>query len=229
MATGTVMPSPLFYGWDDNGDPLSGGLLYTYAAGTTTPLATYSEVTLTTPNANPVVLSSAGRATVYLSATSYKFVLKTSAGVTVWTQDNVSAVPTTAADVDVVAIAGVAIAAGEAVYLSDGSGSLTAGRWYLTDADLAYASSTANVVGIAPNAIAAGATGTVRVAGRVTGLSGLSAGSDYYASATAGALTATAPSLSRLIGRADTTTSLVLAGGAPSSGGYDYVQLQTWG
>lgn len=231
MATGTVMPSPVFYGWDDNGDPLSGGLLYTYAAGTTTPLATYPSVSLTpgTENANPVVLNSAGRAVVFLLPTSYKFLLKTSAGVTVWTQDNISAVPTTAADVDVTAIAGVAIAAGEAVYLSDGSGALTAGRWYLTDADLDYASVSAIVVGIAPSAIASGETGTVRVAGRVTGLSALSAGSDYYASATAGALTATAPTRARLIGRADTSTSLVLAGGAPAVAGYDYVQLQTFG
>ena len=87
MATGTVMPSPVFTGLDNNGDPLSGGKLYTYAAGTTTPLATYSDVGLTTPNANPIILDSGGRATVFLSATSYKFVLKTSADVTVWTQD----------------------------------------------------------------------------------------------------------------------------------------------
>lgn len=210
MANGTVMPSPVFTGWDNNGDPLSGGLLYTYEAGTTTPLATYSEVTLTTPNANPVVLDSAGRAVVYLSATSYKFLLKNAAGSTIWTQDNVSAVPTTSADVDVEAIAGEAIAAGEAVYLSDGSGARTAGRWYLTDADLTYASSAAVSVGIAPNAIASGATGTVRVAGRVTGLSALSAGSVYYVSATAGALTASILTNTRVVGMADTTTSLIL-------------------
>jgi len=92
MSTGTLSPSPKFLGLSDAGVPLSGGLLYTYAAGTSTPAATYSDADLTVPNANPVVLDSAGRATVYLAATSYKFVLKTSAAVTVYTQDNIAAV-----------------------------------------------------------------------------------------------------------------------------------------
>jgi hypothetical protein len=89
---GTIAPSPWFTGLDDNGNPLSGGLLYTYAAGTTTPATTYSDSTLATPNANPIVLDSAGRATIFLDATSYKFLLKTSAGVTVRTADNIQSV-----------------------------------------------------------------------------------------------------------------------------------------
>lgn len=92
MATGTVMPSPVFTGFDSNGDPVSGGLLYVYDAGTSTPATTYSDVNLTIANANPVVLNSAGRAVVYLAGASYKFVLKTAAGATVWSQDNVSSV-----------------------------------------------------------------------------------------------------------------------------------------
>lgn len=73
------------------GLPLAGGLLYTYAAGTTTPQATYTDYTGGTPNANPVVLDSSGYADVWLDPTlSYKFVLKDSAGNTLWTEDNVS-------------------------------------------------------------------------------------------------------------------------------------------
>ena len=45
----------------DSGTPLSGGLLYTYAAGTTTPQTTYTSGTGVTPNSNPIVLNSAGR------------------------------------------------------------------------------------------------------------------------------------------------------------------------
>jgi len=71
-------------------DPLSGGLLYTYAAGTSTPLATYAEATAATANANPVVLDSNGEATIFPGASSYKLILKNSAGVTQWTLDNVS-------------------------------------------------------------------------------------------------------------------------------------------
>ena len=95
-----VILSPLAgAGWqffDNNGLPLAGGLLYTYAAGTTTPLATYSDNTGATPNANPIVLDSAGRVAgeVWLTnGSNYKFVLKTSAGVTVWTYDNIAGVP----------------------------------------------------------------------------------------------------------------------------------------
>ena len=71
---------------------MPGGLLYTYTAGTSTPAATYSDSTLLTPNANPIVLDAAGRCVIYIDATSYKFTLKTAAGVTVWTQDNIQAV-----------------------------------------------------------------------------------------------------------------------------------------
>jgi hypothetical protein len=73
----------------DNGQPCAGCSLYAYAAGTTTPLATYSDSAMTTPNTNPIILDSAGRASIWLSAASYKFVLKLTTGVTVWTYDNV--------------------------------------------------------------------------------------------------------------------------------------------
>lgn len=76
--------------FDANGDPLSGGLVYTYIAGTTTPLATYSDQEVT-PNTNPVVLDSNGEADIILAAAStYKIVLKDSDGVTQWTVDNVA-------------------------------------------------------------------------------------------------------------------------------------------
>lgn len=91
MPTGTVMPSPKFTGWNDAGAVIAGGLLYTYLAGTTTPEPTYSDSALTVPNANPIVLDAAGRATVFLAEKTYKFVLKTAAGATVWTQDNIAA------------------------------------------------------------------------------------------------------------------------------------------
>lgn len=77
---------------DANGDPLSGGKLYSYAAGTTTPLVTYSNAAGTTPNTNPVVLDAAGRATVYLGNANYKFRIDDSSDVTQDTIDNVSPV-----------------------------------------------------------------------------------------------------------------------------------------
>lgn len=74
---------------DNNGDLLVGGLIYTYAAGTSTPLVTYSDSS-GAANTNPVVLDSAARANIFLTPdVGYKFVLKTSAGVTLLTVDNI--------------------------------------------------------------------------------------------------------------------------------------------
>lgn len=77
--------------FDDNGVPLVGGLLYTYAAGTVNNKATYSDAEGTTANANPIVLDSAGRAHIYLESGAYDFVLKDSAENTIWTETGVSA------------------------------------------------------------------------------------------------------------------------------------------
>ena len=72
--------------FDNNGNPLSGGKLYTYSAGTTTPQATYTSSSGAEFHTNPIVLDSAGRvpgsSEIWLSdGQVYKFVLKTSADV----------------------------------------------------------------------------------------------------------------------------------------------------
>lgn len=75
---------------DSTGAPLAGGQLFTYAAGTTTPLGTYSNST-GTANANPVVLDSNGYADVWIDPTlSYKFVLEDVNSNVLWTVDNIS-------------------------------------------------------------------------------------------------------------------------------------------
>lgn len=83
--------SPLgpFRAFDNNGDPLALGKLYTYEAGTSTPKATYTDASGDTSNANPVVLDSSGYANVWLGAGGYKFILKTAADATLWTIDDV--------------------------------------------------------------------------------------------------------------------------------------------
>ena len=108
MATGVVIPVPKAQFFDNDGDALAGGLLYAYAAGTSTPQDTFSDVGLTTPNTNPVVLDAAGRATIYLTpSTAYKFVLKTSTGTTLWTQDNVTVAAVAAGVTQLVAGTGI--------------------------------------------------------------------------------------------------------------------------
>jgi microcystin-dependent protein len=77
--------------FDNTGLPLNGGLIYTYQAGSSTPLATYTDVNGTIANANPIVLDSSGRlpSEVWLTyGYNYKFVVKTSTGTTLGTYDN---------------------------------------------------------------------------------------------------------------------------------------------
>jgi len=80
--------------FDNNGVPLAGGLLYTYLAGSVTPATTYqtSAGSGGASNSNPIVLDSAGRVPYQIwltDNTDYKFILKTSGGVTIRTEDNV--------------------------------------------------------------------------------------------------------------------------------------------
>lgn len=76
--------------FDSNGDPLAGGKLYSYEAGTTTPLATYTDQSGSTANTNPIILDASGEADVWVdAAVAYKFVLHDSSDVEQWTTDNV--------------------------------------------------------------------------------------------------------------------------------------------
>jgi hypothetical protein len=82
--------------FDDNGDPLSGGKIFTYAAGTTTPKATFTNFTGNTAHANPIILDAAGRppSEVWLTyGDSYKFILKDSLNTLVGTFDNIDGIP----------------------------------------------------------------------------------------------------------------------------------------
>jgi hypothetical protein len=83
--------------FDNNGDPLSGGKLYTYLAGTTTPEVTYTSSSGAIAQPNPIILDAAGRVPgsneVWLTAgVAYKFVLKTSTEVLLATWDNISGI-----------------------------------------------------------------------------------------------------------------------------------------
>lgn len=81
--------------FDNNGDPLVGGLLYVYTAGTVTPATTWTSNSGAVANTNPIVLDAAGRTPnqIWLnSGVTYKFILKTSTGVTIGTYDNIPAI-----------------------------------------------------------------------------------------------------------------------------------------
>lgn len=82
--------------FDNNGNVLTGGKLWSYEAGTTTPQATYTTAAGNVAHTNPIVLDSAGRVStgeIWLTAgQNYKFVLMTSANVTLATWDNITGI-----------------------------------------------------------------------------------------------------------------------------------------
>lgn len=89
-----------FRGENAAGAPLSGGRLYTYAVGTTTHQATYTDYTLATQNTYVndgagglyIALDSRGECSVWLGAgLTYSFALKDSTGASIWTDDGIKA------------------------------------------------------------------------------------------------------------------------------------------
>lgn len=82
--------------FDANGDPLVGGQIETYIAGSSTPAATYTDDTGSTPQSNPIILNSLGYPTagpIWLTGgVSYKFIIKNAAGSTLRTIDDISGV-----------------------------------------------------------------------------------------------------------------------------------------
>ena len=115
----SVKISPLFNDaqLDNNGLPLSGGLVYWYIAGTTTPVIVYSESSGSVANTNPVVLNSRGEPTqpIWLqTGTVYKAILNDSAGSMLRTIDNISGVN----DMSVPIISEWVLYAGAATYIS---------------------------------------------------------------------------------------------------------------
>ena len=78
--------------FDNNGDPLVGGKLFTYAAGTTTPQVTFTSALGVTPNSNPIILNGGGRvpAEIWLTdGLQYKFVLYSSTDQLIGSWDNI--------------------------------------------------------------------------------------------------------------------------------------------
>lgn len=95
--------------FDSNGDPLTGGLIYTYLSGTTTPVTTYTTRDGTTNNTNPIVLDAAGRTPneIWLDGgVLYKFILKTSAFVQIGSYDDIPAINDTTTFSNLITVAG---------------------------------------------------------------------------------------------------------------------------
>lgn len=96
--TALLAPPPKLRFVDSNGNALAGGLLFSYAAGTTTKQATYTDSTGLTPNPNPIVLDARGECSVWLAPGQfYKFVLSPATDTDpptapIWTADNIDGI-----------------------------------------------------------------------------------------------------------------------------------------
>ena len=105
--------------FDNNGVILSGGKLYSYVAGTSTPQATYTSASGATAHTNPIVLDSAGRVAtgeIWLTAGSnYKFALYTSTNTLLATWDNITGINGT----------GIATDSASVSYTPAGTGAVT--------------------------------------------------------------------------------------------------------
>lgn len=94
----SLMPQPCPQFTDSNGKPLASGKVFTYQAGTSNPLATYTDSTGTVQNSNPIILNQGGfpqaasgaPCGIWLSLNAYKIVVQNVFNVPIWTVDNVS-------------------------------------------------------------------------------------------------------------------------------------------
>jgi len=96
MTTETLAPQPKLRFTDNNNNPLVSGKLFTYQAGSTTKLTTYTDSTGLTPNSNPIVLDYRGECNCWIPPnTAYKFTLSPSTDTDpptnpIWTVDNLA-------------------------------------------------------------------------------------------------------------------------------------------
>jgi hypothetical protein len=94
-----LSPLPIQKFFDNNGQPLAGGLLFTYATGTSNKVTSYVDSTGLVPNTNPIVLDSRGECRLWIDdQQAYRYVLAPANDTDpptnpIWTVDNISAAP----------------------------------------------------------------------------------------------------------------------------------------
>lgn len=144
----------LYQAFAATGLPLNAGLLATYAAGSTTPTATYTTSAGTVQNANPIVLGADGRTpneVWLLAGTAYRFDLKDSAGNLIQTYDNLYGIGDPGAANQPSPVFGLTGAAGTNTITANASAALTAlavnQLFVLTPAATNTSTATLNITG----------------------------------------------------------------------------------
>lgn len=95
MATETLSPTPVQRFYDNNNSPAAAAQIFTYQAGTTTKLATYTSSSGSIANTNPIILNARGECNLWIPPnTAYKFVFAPATDTDpptnpFWTVDNI--------------------------------------------------------------------------------------------------------------------------------------------
>jgi hypothetical protein len=163
----SLTPTPKMQFFTATGVPLVGGKLYTYTAGTTTALATYTDSTATTANTNPIILDARGECSLWVGSAQYKFVLRDSLDVLIWTADNInSSISTTN-----LTLTGT-VTGGNASFVNvaysgtlTGTGAVSSGA---TTATSLVVSGNARNASLGVGTTASGVTGEIRATGTIT-------------------------------------------------------------
>ena len=87
----SLMPIPRQQFLSASGQPLAGGLVYTYVAGTSTPAPTYLDYTGTSLNTNPITLDAGGFAAIWIPSAPIDVAVFNSSGTQQYKVLNVTA------------------------------------------------------------------------------------------------------------------------------------------
>ena len=97
IMAGSLLPQPKQLFQDANWNPLIGGKIYTYAAGTLTPKTTYQDVAMTIANTNPTLVNARGEALMFGDGL-YRIILKSASGDVIYDVDDVESTLSSLAD-----------------------------------------------------------------------------------------------------------------------------------
>jgi len=90
-----LLAQPFVKAIDVNGDPISGAKLATFFAGTTTPIAVYTDSALTIPHTNPVIANSRGEFDqIFLSNAEHRLILSDASDAQIAIYENVTRIET---------------------------------------------------------------------------------------------------------------------------------------
>ena len=164
---------------------------------------------------------------VYVETDTSKMYACYSAGV--WTETGGAGEGGQAGLVDITLTAGEDLSTEDCVYIEPTGGERTPGRCYKTDANVAGYSSNAWIVGFVTAAALQGDDVTIRIAGKLDGFTGLTAGDIYYCSTTPGEITTTEPGNSRQVAVAVSPTEILVNSQGANIGVTPYVKVATKG